>query len=135
MKKMAVAVIAFVALGFVPITGWGGQAVRVDVLYMNHGPLQPTIEAMKKLFATYGKGIDVHWHDYETDEGEKFMASKKITEHIPLKIWLDDQYTVKIEGKEIQFTGFPTGAGPQSFQGKWTVDDLRKALDQRIIGR
>jgi len=26
--------------------------------------------------------------------------------------------------------GFPSGSGPAAFQGKWTMEDLRKALDQ-----
>jgi hypothetical protein len=33
-------------------------------------------------------------------------------------------------GKEIKFVGFPTGSGPAFFQGKWTLDDLKAALDQ-----
>ena len=28
--------------------------------------------------------------------------------------------------------GFPSGAGPAFFQGKWTLADLQKALDQTV---
>jgi hypothetical protein len=37
-----------------------------------------------------------------------------------------------VDGKTVTFTGFPTGAGPQSFQGNWTLDDLEKALNNAI---
>jgi hypothetical protein len=58
------------------------------------------------------------------------MAKKGIHGHIPLVVWLDDRVKFQVDGKEIIFAGFPTGSGPASFQGKWTVGDLRKILDQ-----
>jgi hypothetical protein len=58
------------------------------------------------------------------------MAKKGVRQHVPLVIWMDDQVKFRVEGKDITFAGFPTGSGPQSFQGKWTVDDLKAALDQ-----
>lgn len=97
---------------------------------MSHGPLLATIQEIKTLFAKYGKKIVVSWHDVETDDGAKFMAQKKIRGHIPLVIWMDGQVKFQVDGKEIIFAGFPTGSGPYSFQGKWTLEDLRKALDQ-----
>ena len=57
------------------------------------------------------------------------MAKKGINQHVPLVIWIDDQ-VVPVDGKEIIFAGFPTGSGPAFFQGKWTMDDLKAALDQ-----
>jgi hypothetical protein len=58
------------------------------------------------------------------------MAKKGITQHLPLVIWLDGKSAVPVNGKEIKFIGFPTGSGPAAFQGKWTMEDLRKALDE-----
>jgi hypothetical protein len=85
---------------------------------------------MKQVFSKYGDKISISWYDFETKEGEQFMAKKGITQHIPLVIWLDDKFALLVNGKEINFVGFPTGSGPAAFQGKWTMDDLRKALDQ-----
>lgn len=104
--------------------------VKIDVLYMNHGPLQDTLGKMKSLFSTYGKGLKVSWHDFETPEGEKFMASKGIRQHTPLMIWIDGQPKVTVGAKQVTFAGFPTGSGPAFFQGKWTLEDLKVALDQ-----
>jgi hypothetical protein len=58
------------------------------------------------------------------------MAQKGIHQHIPLMIWIAGKNTVSIKGKEILFSGFSTGSGPEFFQGKWTMEDLRAALNQ-----
>jgi hypothetical protein len=104
-----------------PIVAEAAAPVEVDVLYMNHGPLQPTLDKLKGLIAGYGEKIAPRWHDFESKEGEQFMAAKSIRQHVPLMIW--------INGKEA-VSGFPSGSGPQMFQGKWTMEALAKALDQ-----
>jgi hypothetical protein len=97
---------------------------------MNHGPLQSSLEQVKQVFSKYGNKINVSWYDFESKEGEQFMAKKGVTQHVPLVIWLDGKFAIPVNGKEIKFVGFPTGSGPAFFQGKWTMDDLRSALDQ-----
>ncbi len=104
--------------------------VKVDVLYMNHGPLMDTINKMKNLFSTYGKQVNVSWHDFDTKEGEEFMAKMGIKQHVPLIIWIDGKEKVVVGARQLTFAGFPTGSGPATFQGKWTMDDLKAALDQ-----
>jgi len=108
----------------------GSKPVRVDVLYMNHGPLMDTLDQIKSLFAGYGDRISVSWHDFFSKEGEGFKAGKGIKQHVPLVIWIDDNDIATLGPKQVEFTGFPTGAGPEFFQGKWTIDDLKAALDQ-----
>ncbi len=121
-------IILFMAL--IPGAALPAPPVSVEVLYMNHGPLQPTLKEIRSICGGYGKALVVAWYDFESPEGEKFMARKGIHQHVPLVIWIDGKATAKIQGKEAQFAGFPTGAGPLSFQGKWSLDDLRGALDQ-----
>jgi hypothetical protein len=106
------------------------KPAKVEVLYMNHGPLMDTINKIKAVFSGYGERISASWYDFDSKEGEQFMANKGIKQHIPLVIWIDDSSAVTVGDKKVQFVGFPTGAGPASFQGKWTVDDLKAALDQ-----
>ena len=57
------------------------------------------------------------------------MAAKNLSGHIPLVIWLDGAARHTVGGKEVSFTGFPVGSGPAFFQGKWTMADLRRALE------
>ena len=106
------------------------KPTKVEVLYMNHGPLMSTVKQIKDVLSRYGDKLSVSWHDFDTSEGEQFMAKKGLKQDVPLVIWIDDNPSVKVGEKEIKFVGFPTGSGPASFQGKWTMDDLRTALDQ-----
>jgi hypothetical protein len=130
MKK--VKLLSFVAafLLSMPLLAGAGKPVKVEVLYMNHGPLQASLQEIRNVFSQFKGKIAVSWYDFESKEGEEFMAKKKITQHIPLVIWMDDQVKFKVDGRETVFAGFPTGSGPAFFQGKWTMADLQKVLDQ-----
>jgi len=134
MKKIILSCLVVLALFSVPFTVFAAKEVKVEVLYMNHGPLLGSLEQIKKVFSQYGSKVAVSWHDFETKEGEQFMAKKGVTQHVPLVIWLDGKFAIPVNGKEIKFVGFPTGSGPAAFQGKWTMEDLRSALDQ-ITGK
>jgi hypothetical protein len=113
-----------------PLNSFAEKPIHIDVLFMNHGPLQPTLRELRTLFPAYGDRITVSWHEFESPEGEQFMAKRGIKEHTPLEIWLDGQSTVRTGDKTITFKGFPTGSGPSFFQGKWKVEDLQTVLDQ-----
>ena len=117
------------------VNAYAINPARVEVLYMNHGPLLDTLDKMKGVFSGYGDRISVSWHEFFSKEGEKFKAKKGINGHVPLVIWIDGDEVVKVGQREIKFVGFPTGAGPAFFQGKWTIDDLRTALDQATAGK
>jgi hypothetical protein len=109
---------------------YAANPARVEVLYMNHGPLMDTLDKMKGVFSGYGDRISVSWHEFFSKEGEEFKAKKGINQHVPLVIWIDGHETVQLGQRQVKFFGFPTGAGPAFFQGTWTIDDLRAALDQ-----
>lgn len=134
MKKMILSCLTVLLLFSIPFTLFAAKAVKVEVLYMNHGPLQPSLRQIEDIFSRYGGKIAVSWYDFESREGEQFMAKKGVTQHVPLVIWLDGKSSLPVNGKEVTFVGFPTGSGPAFFQGKWTMEDLRNALDQ-ITGK
>jgi hypothetical protein len=130
MKKTILTCLLVLALCSIPLTLFAAKEVKIEVLYMNHGPLLSSLDQIKKVFLQYGNKITVSWYDFETKEGEQFMAKKGVRQHIPLVIWMNDKVKFQVGGKEIIFAGFPTGSGPIFFQGKWTMDDLRTALNQ-----
>jgi hypothetical protein len=130
MKKIILSCLVILALFSVPLTAFAAKEVKVEVLYMNHGPLQASLEQIKQIFSKFGNKIEVSWYDFESKEGEQFMAKKGINQHIPLVIWMDGKSVIPVNGKEIKFVGFPTGSGPAFFQGKWTMEDLGSALNQ-----
>jgi hypothetical protein len=130
MKKTVLCLSVLIFLSFGLSAHAAATPAKIEVLYMNHGPLQETLDKIKGVFSTYGDKLAVSWYDFESKEGEQFMAKKGIKQHIPLVIWIDDSPVVTVGAKKVQFMGFPTGSGPAFFQGKWTVDDLKSALDQ-----
>jgi len=116
-------------------TAYSAAPVKVDVLYMNHGPLMDTIKKMQTLFSGYGNGLSVSWHDFESEEGRQFMTKMGINQHVPLVIWIDGNPKATLGGKQITFAGFPTGSGPAFFQGKWTLENLKAAVNQATSQR
>ncbi len=130
MKKFLLGCLLFLTVLSLFSSAWAEKPVRVEVLYMNHGPLMDTLEKMKAVFAGFGDKISVSWYDFESKEGEDFKAEKGITRHVPLIIWIDGNEVVTLGQKQMKFVGFPTGAGPAFFRGNWTMDDLKAALDQ-----
>ncbi len=130
MKKIVLFCALMLAVVCLPLTAGAAQGTNVEILYMNHGPLMSTIKDIKTVLAGYGNKVNASWYDFDTPEGENFMARKGIRQHVPLVIWIDGKSSFPLKGKEINFTGFPSGSGPAFFQGKWTMADLRKALDQ-----
>jgi hypothetical protein len=129
MKKIICCFIVFALLA-ISCLAFAAQKVSVEILYMNHGPLQATLQDIDKTCVPYKDKITISRYDFESPEGEQFMKKKGIHQHIPLMIWIDGKSDVPIKGKEIKFSGFPSGSGPAMFQGKWTMDDLRNALTQ-----
>jgi hypothetical protein len=129
MKK----IIFYFTLFFLVAVGFAAadeQKVSVEILYLNHGPLQSTLKEIDSICAQYKDKITVSRYNFESPEGEKFKNKKGITQHVPLMIWIAGKNAVSVNGKEVAFSGFPTGTGPAFFQGKWTMKDLRQALDQ-----
>jgi len=115
-----------------PSSSFSKELVHVDVLYMDHGPMQPTLRKLRALFPDYKDKLTISWYDFESKEGIDFKAKMGITEHIPMIIWVNGQFELLVNDRKIKFTGFPTGSGPLFFQGKWKVEDLADLLDQLI---
>jgi hypothetical protein len=130
MKKYFCLYIIGVFLLAAPPAAFSKDPVAVDVLYMNHGPMQPTLRELRALFPQYGDKITVSWYDFESEAGERFKARKDIHQHTPLMIWVDGRSERDQDGRTLKFEGFPTGSGPAFFQGKWTLADLAAILDQ-----
>jgi len=134
MKRGSIACLLVLLIAGFPQASLAAKQAKVEILYMNHGPLMDTLQKVRDLLAGYGDKIVVSWYDVESGQGERFKEKKGITRHIPLIIWIDGSSSVKLGNKEITFTGFPSGSGPAPFQGNWSMDNLREALS-RTTGR
>ena len=64
MKKKILPGFLVLILLCIPWTAMAAKAVKIEVLYMNHGPLQPSLQEMRNVFSKYGKKIAVSWYDF-----------------------------------------------------------------------
>jgi len=131
MKKFYFVIMA-VLLITAPLDSFAKTPVIVNVLYMNHGPMQPTLRELRALFLKYKDQLTISWYDFDSKKGIAFKAKMGIKDHIPMIIWIDDKFEWIVDNRKIKFKGFPTGSGPSFFQGEWTIDDLAAVLDQKI---
>lgn len=104
------------------------QPAKMEILFMNHGPMQPTIRNLKSLIKRYPGKVQASWFDFDQQSGKAFMRERGIKGHVPLLIFINGAHTYDVGGKMVTFMGFPTGAGPYQFQGKWTFQDLELVL-------
>ncbi|MDA3917121.1 MAG: hypothetical protein PF690_09125 [Deltaproteobacteria bacterium] len=130
MKKLYFIIMAALLIT-APLNSFAKDIVHVDVLYMNHGPMQPTLRELRAVFPKYKDQLLVSWYDVDSKKGIAFKAKMGIKEHIPMVIWVDGKFEVTVDNRKIKFKGFPTGSGPSFFQGEWTIDDLVVILDQK----
>jgi hypothetical protein len=134
MKKLISTHFIFLAIFAFTVTAGAAAPVKIEVIYLNHGPMQPTLRELRALLPEYGDRIAAHWYDFESEDGSRFKAEMGIRRHTPLIIYINGQSTFQMDGRSVAFSGFPTGSGPATFQGKWKIDDLKAVLEQMMNG-
>ena len=93
----------------------------IDVVvagYINHGPLQPTVTAIKDVLAKYGDRVKVTWVDSSTQQGQDYFKAHGLTAHMNVIINGASRY--QVNGKTVDFLWFE---GQQ-----WTRKDLDTVL-------
>jgi hypothetical protein len=118
-KILAVCVLCllFLACGAVATST---DKVNIDVAGMiNHGPMQPTVSAIKEVTSKYSDKVNVTWIDITTDAGQKWLQDHGLTAH--MNILINGAYKYKLDGKDVTF---------QWFEGQyWTKDDLDSVIN------
>ena len=108
---------------------------KVEIAYLNHGPVITALSDVDKLLASYGDRISVTRYDLETDQGAAFARSKALSGHFPIAIFVNGASEIKLKDRSVKFFSFPKGTGTFMIaSGSWTADDLRQAIDQAITG-
>lgn len=95
------------------------NAITVVVAgYINHGPLQPTVGAIKEVLAKYGDKVNVTWVDLATTQGQDYFKEHSLTAH--MNVIINGKYEYQVNGKDVTF---------QWFEGQqWTKQDLDAVL-------
>jgi len=86
--------------------------------YINHGPLQPTVRAIKEVLSKYDDKVAVTWIDLATTEGQTYFQDHGLTAHMNVIINGTSRY--QVDGKTVDFEWFE---GQQ-----WTKTDLDAVL-------
>ncbi|HID02001.1 MAG TPA: hypothetical protein EYP18_02135 [Desulfobacterales bacterium] len=137
-QNKSIAAVTGVILFVATIFSWQGQGyaadtIQLDILYMNHGPMRPTVAKIKDLLANYGDTVQASWHDVDQKSGKTFIKKHKILGHVPMLIMIDGESDFSIDGRDVQLQGFPTGASPfKRVEGNWSLDDLQLLLDKNV---
>jgi hypothetical protein len=121
-KKIVVCVICLLSLAYGAVAA-STDKVNIDVAGMiNHGPMQPTVNAIKEVTSKYGDKVTVNWIDATTDEGQKWLNDHSLDAH--LNVLINGNYKYKLDGKEVTF---------QWFEGQyWTKEDLDAVIDDVV---
>lgn len=86
--------------------------------YINHGPLQPTVGAIKEVLAKYDDKVNVTWVDLATTQGQNYFKEHGLTAH--MNVIINGKYEYQVNGKNVIF---------QWFEGQqWTKQDLDAVL-------
>lgn len=92
--------------------------------YINHGPMQPTVSAIKEVLAKYDDKVAVTWIDLATTEGQSYFQEHELTAHMNVLINGSSRY--QVDGKTVDFEWFE---GQQ-----WTETDLDAVL-ANLVGK
>jgi hypothetical protein len=90
--------------------------------YINHGPMQPTVRAIKEVLSKYDGNVDVTWVDLATSQGRTYFQEHGLTAHMNVIINGKSEY--EINGKTVDFEWFE---GQQ-----WTEEELDTVLASLI---
>jgi hypothetical protein len=86
--------------------------------YINHGPMQPTVRAIKEVLSKYDDKVAATWVDLATPEGQSYFQEHGLTAH--MNVIINGTSTYQVEGKTVVFEWFE---GQQ-----WTKTDLDAVL-------
>jgi hypothetical protein len=97
--------------------------VNIDVAGMiNHGPMQPTVKAIKEVTSKFGDKVTVNWIDTTTEDGQKYLQDHGLSAH--LNILINGIYRFNLDGKDVTFQWMEGGT--------WTKDNLDAVISDTI---
>jgi hypothetical protein len=91
--------------------------------YINHGPMQPTVRAIKDVLSKYGDKVTVTWVDLNTTQGQQYFQQHGLTAHMNVIVNGTSKY--QVDGRAVDFEWFE---GQQ-----WTKQDLDAVL-AKLLG-
>ena len=121
---------ALASAAIVATTPATAAEVVVEVLGMQHWPVQNALKPVRELIASYGPALRVSDMDIESAEGVARLRSVGMKGHIPIVILINGAMQFKrADGSVVTFLNFPVAANnPMGMNGAWSIDDFALAL-------
>ena len=112
---------------------WATPPPVVEIIAMNHPPVQSALKPLRDWLAGQGSKIRVKEIDIESADGERRVQAAGLNGHIPIVILIDGQYRHKRQdGSTIEFVSFPSWPGtPPGVKGTWSAADVEAVLKLR----
>lgn len=109
---------------------WAAATPVVEIIAMNHPPVQSALKPLRDWLAGQGSKIRVKEIDIESADGERRVQAVGLKGHIPIVILIDGQYRHRRpDGSAVEFVSFPSGPGtPPGVKGTWSAVDVEAAL-------
>jgi hypothetical protein len=103
----------------------------VEILYLPHPPAEAIVKKVEPIIAQFQK-YTVKEFSFDDPSAKSITDKYKLTEHMPIVIFIGGKDTFDVGGKKIELKNFPKGdAFVPAFEGGWSYDDLKTILQTR----
>ncbi len=123
-RNVALYIAVLLSVFFVPALSHAAEKQEPVVVeavgFFTHFPMQPTRQAIEETCAKFGEQVVLTLYDEMKPEGQAFMASKNLSGHLPMRLYINGVNTVTLDGREVSFRDFVDRA--------WTAADLEEAI-------
>jgi hypothetical protein len=103
-------------------------AIELEILYLPHRPAMVVVDKVEQIAAGY-KDVVVKKYSFESPETEKILKKYKITDHMPVAIFINGRDSFTVDGRTLRLRNFPKGdAFVPMFAGEWDYGDLQAIL-------
>jgi hypothetical protein len=129
-RRRWLAAVAVCGLSLAMDNIWAAPTPVVEIVAMNHPPVQSALKPLRDWLAGQGAKIRVKEIDIESADGERRVQAVGLKGHIPVVILIDGQYRhQRPDGSTVEFVSFPSGPGtPSGVKGTWSATDVEAVL-------
>lgn len=113
---------------FIQVAPARAGAVELEIIYLPHRPAMVVVDKVEQIAAGY-KDVVVKKYSFESSDTEKILKKYKITDHMPVAIFINGQDSFTVDGRTLRLRNFPKGdAFVPMFAGEWDYGDLQAIL-------
>ncbi|MFZ5766792.1 MAG: hypothetical protein ACOY4H_14535 [Thermodesulfobacteriota bacterium] len=102
--------------------------IEIEIFYLPHRPAMVVVGKVEQVVAEF-KNVTVKKYSFEERDTEKMLKKYKITDHMPVAVFINGRDSFTVNGHPLRLRNFPKGdAFVPMFAGEWDYTDLRVIL-------